>query len=91
VQRAIPREYVADRGSAFLTGSPEQLMSALQKLGDAHARIPARDLRAVRRLNALCVVSTSRKPGFLSRDHPPIEKRIAALAEIARELSSRAV
>jgi heat shock protein HtpX len=41
------RELVADRGAALLTGRPEALMSALQKLSAGVARIPGEDLRAV--------------------------------------------
>jgi Zn-dependent protease with chaperone function len=41
------REYAADRGSALITGAPEQLMSALQKIASDIVRIPQRDLREV--------------------------------------------
>ena len=38
--RAISRyrEYAADRGSALITGSPENLMSALQKIASRMSR-----------------------------------------------------
>src|SRR4029077_5429132 len=39
------REYAADRGSAVMTGAPEYLMSALQRIAGNLARIPARALR----------------------------------------------
>src|SRR5205823_7507430 len=39
------REYAADRGSALITGAPEYLMSALQKISSEMFRIPQRDLR----------------------------------------------
>lgn len=80
------REFVADRGSALLTGAPEQLMSALQKLSDETTRIPRGDLRAMAGLTALCVVPPRPGGSILERDHPPLEKRLAALAKIAREL-----
>src|SRR5213595_1121378 len=38
------REYAADRGSALITGAPENLMSALQKISSDMMRIPQRDL-----------------------------------------------
>src|SRR4051794_35396807 len=41
------REYAADRGAAMLTGAPEYLMSALQRIAGNLARIPERDLREV--------------------------------------------
>jgi heat shock protein HtpX len=39
------REYAADRGAAVITGAPEQLMSALQKIASDIMRIPQRELR----------------------------------------------
>ena len=42
------REYAADRGSAVITGAPEYLMSALQKISSQMTLIPNRDLRAGR-------------------------------------------
>ena len=41
------REYAADRGAALITGAPEYLMSALQKIASDMTRIPQRDLREV--------------------------------------------
>ena len=41
------REYAADRGAALITGAPEHLMSALQKIASQMTRIPQRDLREV--------------------------------------------
>jgi len=80
------REYSADRGSALLTGEPEQLMSALQKLTDAGSTIPAGDLRDFVAVEALCIVPSSGRRIELLMDHPPLEKRLAHLAEIGREL-----
>jgi heat shock protein HtpX len=85
------REYAADRGAAILTGAPEQLMSALQKISDEMARIPARDLRQAG-LNAFFILpagATKRRFEFL-QDHPPLEKRLRELAELARELGKPA-
>jgi heat shock protein HtpX len=82
------REYAADRGSAIITGAPENLMSALQKISGEIARIPQRDLREVAGMNAFFIIPASvKKAGAeLFMDHPPLEKRLAALAEIAREM-----
>ena len=82
------REYAADRGAALITGAPENLMSALQKITGEMARIPQRDLRQVESMNAFFIVPTNirtRATGLM-QTHPPTEKRLAALAEIAREL-----
>jgi len=88
--RAISRyrEYAADRGSALITGAPEHLMSALQKIAGNIARIPERDLREVASMNAFFIIPASvrRGAGELFATHPPLEKRLAALAEIAREM-----
>ena len=82
------REYAADRGAAVITGAPEQLMSALQKIASQMTRIPQRDLRQVEGMNAFFIVPTNwkRSMGELFMTHPPLEKRLARLGEIAREL-----
>jgi heat shock protein HtpX len=85
------REYTADRGSALITGSPEQLMSALVKIEEMG---PVGDLRGGAAVSALCIVPAQRKRGrlgFLRRfeifmDHPPLEKRLRELTELAREM-----
>ena len=82
------REYAADRGSAVMTGAPENLMSALQKIASGITTIPQQDLREVAGMNAFFIVPTNwrQQVGELFMDHPPMEKRLAALAEIAREM-----
>ena len=82
------REYAADRGSALITGAPEQLMSALQKITSDIMRIPQRDLRQVEGMNAFFIIPTNvkRSAAELFATHPPLEKRLARLGEIAREM-----
>jgi heat shock protein HtpX len=82
------REYAADRGSALITGTPENLMSALQKIASGITQIPQRDLREVAGMNAFFIVPTNwrQQVGELFMDHPPMEKRLAALAQISREM-----
>jgi heat shock protein HtpX len=82
------REYAADRGSALITGAPEYLMSALQKISGDIARIPQRDLREVAGMNAFFIIPTTvkQRTAELFMDHPPLEKRLAALSAIAREM-----
>ena len=82
------REYAADRGSALITGAPEYLMSALQKISSQMSQIPQRDLREVQGMNAFFIIPTNWKSNMAEwmMDHPPLEKRLAALAEIAREM-----
>jgi heat shock protein HtpX len=82
------REFAADRGSALITGAPEHLMSALQKIANDMFRIPQKDLREVESMNAFFIIPASVKGSMsqLFMTHPPLEKRLAALAEIAREM-----
>jgi heat shock protein HtpX len=82
------REYAADRGSAIITGAPEHLMSALQKISSQMTLIPNQDIREVQGMNALFIIPARAKNAAaeLFMDHPPLEKRLAALAEIAREM-----
>jgi heat shock protein HtpX len=82
------REFAADRGAAVLTGAPEQLMSALQKIASDMVRIPQRDLREVEGMNAFFIIPTSvkKRTSELFLTHPPLEKRLARLAQIAQEM-----
>jgi len=82
------REFAADRGSALITGAPECLMSALQKIASGITQIPQQDLRQVEGMNAFFIVPTNWKSraGALFMTHPPLEKRLEALAEIARQM-----
>jgi heat shock protein HtpX len=82
------REYAADRGAAVITGAPEYLMSALQKIASDMTRIPQRDLRQMEGMNAFFIIPTNVKRTFgeLFMTHPPLEKRLARLAEISAEM-----
>ena len=82
------REYAADRGSALITGAPEHLMSALVKISSQMTLIPQQDLRQVEGMNAFFIIPTNVKSslGELFATHPPLEKRLARLAEIAQEM-----
>jgi heat shock protein HtpX len=82
------REFAADRGAALVTGAPENLMSALQKIASDMTRIPQRDLRQMEGLNAFFIIPTNvkRSAATLFMTHPPLEKRLARLAAIAQEM-----
>jgi heat shock protein HtpX len=82
------REFAADRGAALITGAPEYLMSALQKIASDMTRIPQRDLREMEGMNAFYIVPTNWKQsvGSLFMTHPPLEKRLARLAAISAEM-----
>jgi heat shock protein HtpX len=93
------REYVADRGAAIITGSPEHLMSALQKIADAFPLIPERDLREAMRMNAFFVIPAESERDTFEVDplrifptHPPLARRLERLSDFARDLGrSRAL
>ncbi|HEX2496161.1 MAG TPA: zinc metalloprotease HtpX [Gaiellaceae bacterium] len=82
------REYAADRGAAIITGAPENLMSALQRIAGQIQQIPQKDLREVQGMNAFFIVPTNVKSSFaeLFMTHPPLEKRLARLAAISRDM-----
>ncbi|ASU83301.1 zinc metalloprotease HtpX [Nocardiopsis gilva YIM 90087] len=88
------RELSADRAAAYLTGRPSSLGSALTKITGDMARIPSRDLRQVEPFNAFFFTPAFSKSGFsmsqLIATHPPVDKRLAQLADISRQLGQGA-
>ena len=84
------REYGADRGSALITGRPSALSSALMRISGAMQRVPDQDLRAAGKMSAFFIVPPSVKESVatLFMDHPPTEKRIAALQKLEQQLQS---
>lgn len=83
------REYAADRGSAILTGSPEQLASALMRISGTMQRIPDQDLREAQPLSALFIAApTKQSLGEFFSDHPSMEKRIARLQQFERQMTA---
>jgi heat shock protein HtpX len=84
------RELAADRGSAIITGAPSHLMSALVKISGTMARIPSQDLRQVEHQNAFMIVpalNSDSLAGIFST-HPSLEKRLAQLRELQRQMES---
>jgi heat shock protein HtpX len=79
------REYAADRGAALLTGRPELVIAALRKLAGG-GTVPLDDLRRVQSVHAFWLVPVTPHRLALLSDHPPLEKRIARLEKIAREM-----
>jgi len=82
------RELSADRSGAILIGKPSVLASALQRITGDISKIPSRDLRRVESMNAFFftpAASGNSLAGLLST-HPSLDKRLAQLAELEREL-----
>jgi heat shock protein HtpX len=86
------REYAADRGSAILTGRPSALASALIKISGTIERIPSNDLRSAEGMSAFFIVPARAKNSLMNifADHPPLEKRLAALQRLEAQLQGTA-
>jgi len=81
------REYAADRGAALMTGAPEQLSSALLRISGTMSAIPNQDLREAQPLSALYFAAPTKETVIsLFSDHPPVEKRIARLQALQRDM-----
>ncbi len=81
------REYAADRGSAILTGSPENLISALVRISGDMARVPTEDLRKAQPMSALYIAPPQRE--YLTEvfsDHPSLQHRIARLQSLQQQM-----
>jgi heat shock protein HtpX len=78
------REYGADSTGAHIVHDPMALASALQKLQDSSRAVPMQVSPAI---SHLFIVNPLGKIDFgsLFASHPPTEKRIARLEQIARE------
>ncbi|HUL39342.1 MAG TPA: zinc metalloprotease HtpX [Methanomassiliicoccales archaeon] len=88
IQLAISRgrEYGADAAGAMLIGKPLYLASALQKLETANARNPMR--MGSPASSSLFIVNPFRGGTFVTlfMTHPPIEKRVERLREMAGKM-----
>jgi len=73
------REYMADEYSAHLTGRPDMLASALQRLAGYNAQVPMRDAEPA--TAHMMIVNPLSGEGIASlfSTHPPMAKRIARL------------
>jgi len=84
------RELAADRSGALLTGQPSKLASALVKVTGDMARIPTKDLRRQEVLNTFYFTPALRPGdnhvGAIFSTHPSLEKRLAQLEKIQRQL-----
>jgi heat shock protein HtpX len=84
------REFAADRGAAIITGRPSALASALTKISSGMHQIPQKDLRAAGELQAFFIFPAAKgSVSGLFATHPPMEKRIAALARLEAQLQGQ--
>ncbi len=86
------RELAADRGSALITGAPENLASALMKIsGTMQAgRIPDRDLRQAQAVNALAIIPAVKGDDVaeIFSTHPSLQHRLEQLQRIQEQMES---
>jgi len=82
------REFAADRGSAYITGQPKALISALYKISGRMDMVPADKKRAVEGANAFFIIPALSGDTLMElfSTHPPLEKRVAALEQVAEEM-----
>ena len=86
------REFAADRGGAVLTGRPSALASALLKISGQIERVPSQDLRSAEAMSAFFIIPARAKKSLMNifADHPPLEKRLAALQRLEAQLQGTA-
>jgi heat shock protein HtpX len=86
------REFAADRGGAVLTGRPSALASALLRISGTMERVPSQDLRAAEGMSAFFIIPARTKKSLMNifADHPPLEKRLAALERLESQLQAAA-
>ncbi len=85
------REFAADRGAAVITGHPSHLVSALMKISGAMDRVPTEDIRKAEGMNAFYIIPaiSGRSIMALFSTHPSLEKRVAALEKMSRDMEMR--
>jgi heat shock protein HtpX len=87
LQMAISRsrEYMADEYAAYLTGRPDMLAGALQRIASYNAEVPMRDAQPA--TAHMMIVNPLSGSGIFSlfSTHPPMAKRVARLNAMAIE------
>ncbi|MDD1664368.1 MAG: zinc metalloprotease HtpX [Methanomicrobiales archaeon] len=84
------REFAADRGSAFITRRPQDLITALGKISQRMDYVPPEQKQAVQGANMFFIIPalSGRSIMELFSTHPTLEKRVAALQQVEAELAS---
>ncbi|MBA3826014.1 MAG: zinc metalloprotease HtpX [Ktedonobacterales bacterium] len=86
------RELAADRGSALITGAPQNLASALMKISGTmqSGRIPDRDLRQAEAVNALAIIPAVKGEEVqeIFSTHPSLQHRLEQLQRIQEQMES---
>ena len=91
IQMAISRtrEYDADEDGSLLTGDPEALASALNKISYGAQTAPMRKTAGTQSVSAMMIANPFSAVGFsrLFSTHPPTDERIARLMQMANEMN----
>ncbi|MBT1163152.1 zinc metalloprotease HtpX [Bifidobacterium felsineum] len=91
IQMAISRtrEYDADEDGSLLTGDPEALASALNKISYGAQTTPMRKTAGTQSVSAMMIANPFSSVGFskLFSTHPPTDQRIARLMQMAQEMN----
>ena len=76
----------------MLTGRPSALASALMKISGTMERVPSQDLRTAEGMSAFFIIPARAKKSLMNlfSDHPPLEKRLAALERLESQLQGAA-
>jgi heat shock protein HtpX len=84
------REFAADRGSAWITRRPHDLITALEKISGRMDYVPPEQKQAVEGANMFYIIPalSGRSIMELFSTHPPLGKRVAALEKVEAELAS---
>ena len=95
IQMAISRtrEYDADEDGSLLTGDPEALASALNKISYGAQTTPMRKTAGTQSVSAMMIANPFSAAGFskLFSTHPPTDQRIARLMQMANEMNGTPV
>jgi heat shock protein HtpX len=89
------RELSADRSGALLTGNPSALAAALVKVTGRIGQIPTKDLRTQQPLNAFYFAPAMHLSGGsglanIFSTHPSLERRLAELDKVQKQLDRTA-
>ncbi len=82
------REFAADRGAAYITKRPSDLISALVKISGRMDYVPAEKKQQIETANAFFIIPALSGSTLLElfATHPSLEKRVAALKELEQDL-----
>lgn len=82
------REFAADAGSAYITGKPRALISALNKISGRMDLIPPEKKQEVEGANAFFIIPAISGNSIMElfSTHPSLEKRVAALEALEEEI-----